>query len=196
MFGRLGYPFDPGADVPRNTEYYLKRTSHGSTLSRLVHSWVLARIDRPRSWEFLLDALRSDVDDLQGGSTAEGIHLGAMAGSVDLVQRCYGGIEAHDDVLWVDPLLPDEVSAIEFEVHYRGHRLGLHITSDRLRVNVRQGPAGPIRVGLVGDVIVLGSGRRERCRCTRRRSSRLAYTPRILAFDAAHSEAVQEGGLS
>jgi hypothetical protein len=30
----------------------------------------------------------------QGGTTAEGIHLGAIAGTVDLLQRCYSGLEA------------------------------------------------------------------------------------------------------
>jgi len=43
LFARLGYPFDPDADVRRNVEYYLARTCHGSTLSGVVHSWVLAR---------------------------------------------------------------------------------------------------------------------------------------------------------
>ena len=43
IFERLGYPFDYET-IPRNIDYYLKRTSHGSTLSRVVHAWVLARI--------------------------------------------------------------------------------------------------------------------------------------------------------
>ena len=45
IFERLGYAFEPDA-IPRSIEYYLQRTSHGSTLSRVVHSWVLARSDR------------------------------------------------------------------------------------------------------------------------------------------------------
>ena len=77
-----------------NVEYYLARTSHGSTLSWVVHSWVLARLDRRRSWDLFLQALRSDIADIQGGTTHEGIHLGAMAGTVDLIQRCHGGVEA------------------------------------------------------------------------------------------------------
>jgi trehalose/maltose hydrolase-like predicted phosphorylase len=32
--------------IPRNIDYYMRRTSHGSTLSRVVHYWVLARADR------------------------------------------------------------------------------------------------------------------------------------------------------
>ena len=32
--------------------------------------------------------------------------MGAMAGTVDLVQRCYLGIETRDDVIWFEPAPP------------------------------------------------------------------------------------------
>jgi len=85
-------PFDPEQDVPRNVEYYLARTSDGSTLSGVVHSWVLARLDRARSWDRLRVSLESDVGDIQDGTTREGIHLGAIAGTVDIVQRAHMGL--------------------------------------------------------------------------------------------------------
>src|SRR5690606_37414228 len=96
VFTRLGYPF-PHESIPRIIDYYVHRTSNGSTLSRIVHSWVLARADRTRSWALLEEALESDIADIQGGTTAEGIHLGAMAGTVDLVQRGHTGLEIHED---------------------------------------------------------------------------------------------------
>ena len=82
LLDRLGYRLEPDA-IPRNVNYYLERTSHGSTLSGVVNAWVLARSDRTRSWRFFAEALASDLHDVQGGTTAEGIHLGAMAGTVD-----------------------------------------------------------------------------------------------------------------
>jgi trehalose/maltose hydrolase-like predicted phosphorylase len=77
---------------------YTARTSHGSTLGGVVHAWVLARLDRGRTWEFFRRALESDIADIQGGSTPEGIHLGAMAGTVDLLRRCYSGLEVRGGV--------------------------------------------------------------------------------------------------
>lgn len=44
LFEWLDYPFEP-AMIPRNVEYYLRRTSHGSTLSAIINSWVQARSD-------------------------------------------------------------------------------------------------------------------------------------------------------
>jgi trehalose/maltose hydrolase-like predicted phosphorylase len=87
LLERLGYRLEPDA-IPRTVNYYLERTCHGSTLSGVVNAWVLARSDRQRSWRFFAEALASDLHDVQGGTTAEGIYLGAMAGTVDLAQRC------------------------------------------------------------------------------------------------------------
>ena len=49
LFDRLGYPFEHDT-IPTNIDYYLARTSHGSTLSKVVHAWVLVRSDRERAW--------------------------------------------------------------------------------------------------------------------------------------------------
>jgi trehalose/maltose hydrolase-like predicted phosphorylase len=65
--------------------YYLARTTHGSTLSRVVHAWVLSRRDRPASWRLLREALDADLADTQGGTTREGVHLGAMAATADIL---------------------------------------------------------------------------------------------------------------
>ncbi|MDP9023356.1 MAG: glycoside hydrolase family 65 protein [Actinomycetota bacterium] len=157
LFDRLDYPFDDDL-ISRNVEYYLRRTTHGSTLSRVVHSWVLARRDRARSWDLFLEALDSDISDIQGGTTAEGIHLGAMAGTVDLAQRAYGGFVTREDALWFDPALPKELSRLAFTLHYRGHRLEVTITPERLRVASRQTGAPAIPIGINGELHDLEAG--------------------------------------
>ena len=161
IFERLGYPFEPDA-VPRLVDYYMQRTSHGSTLSKVVHAWVLSRSDREQSWTFFEDALRSDLDDTQGGTTAEGIHLGAMAGSVDLLQRCYLGIETRDDVLWLNPLLPTEVRSLTLDVRYRRRWLNLVVSKGELTVEAQELGEGTVRVGLDGEIVELHPGELRR----------------------------------
>jgi trehalose/maltose hydrolase-like predicted phosphorylase len=158
LLERLGYRLEPAA-IPRNVSYYLERTSHGSTLSGVVNAWVLARCDRSRSWRFFAGALASDVHDVQGGTTAEGIHLGAMAGTVDLAQRCYTGLETRDDILWLNPSLPEELDGLDFDVRYRGHwGINLHLTPHLLQVRVADSDAAPIKVGVNGEVVELPPG--------------------------------------
>lgn len=158
LFARLGYRFEYRT-IPDNIAYYARRTSHGSTLSRLVHSWVLARGDRPGSWPLFVEALGADVADAQGGTTSEGIHLGAMAGTVDLVQRCYLGLEIRDDALWLNPRLPDELDALETTIRYRGHwRIEVRVEGQRLRLKVPSGDAAPFRLGFDGRIQTVGPG--------------------------------------
>ena len=158
IFGRLGYEFDPQR-IPENIAYYLQRTSHGSTLSRVVHAWVLARTDRRQSWEQFQDALRSDIDDTQGGTTSEGIHLGAMAGTVDLIQRCYSGLEMRGDgVLRFNPQLPNEISCLDLSLRYRGKWLGVHITAEELNIAFEKGGLGEVRIGFGDQVHAIKEG--------------------------------------
>jgi alpha,alpha-trehalase len=104
------------------------------------------------------EALESDIADIQGGTTPEGIHLGAMAGTVDLMQRGYTGIEARGDVLWFNPCLPDEVASLSFPLRYRQHWLEAEITSDRLKVRSHEGSLEPIKLGFKERVYQLEPG--------------------------------------
>lgn len=160
LFESLGYPFTPEM-IPKNIEYYLHRTSHGSTLSRVVHSWVSSRSDRERSWRLFVQALESDVADIQGGTTSEGIHLGAMAGTVSLVQRCYAGIQMRDGVLWLNPGLPGVdtgLKRLKTRIRCRGHWLLVDLTRATLRVSFEKGWSPTARVGFRDKVLDLGPG--------------------------------------
>ena len=95
IFERLGYDYAPEM-VRENVEYYDHRTSHGSTLSFIAHAGILADLDPESSWERYMVALESDVGDVQGGTTQEGIHMGVMAGTLDLIQRGYLGTDIRD----------------------------------------------------------------------------------------------------
>jgi alpha,alpha-trehalase len=159
IFARLGYAFDEET-IPRAIDYYLDRTSHGSTLSRVVHAWVLARSDRSRSWEFFLEALGSDVSDTQGGTTAEGIHLGAMVGTLDLLQRCYTGLEVREDVLWLNPQLPTKLRRLVFTVLYRGQLVELDFVDERVTATSQTSSGAPISIGVQGTVTELRAGAR------------------------------------
>jgi len=133
LFERLGYVFD-AETIPKNIAYYLQRTSHGSTLSNVIHSWVSARNDREGSWRLFTGALRSDLEDVQGGTTPEGIHLGAMAGTVDLLERGYTGMELSHEALCFNPALPVQVTELKINVRYRGHSLAVEVREGTLTV--------------------------------------------------------------
>ena len=158
IFGRLGYGFRADT-VTRNVAYYDRRTSHGSTLSFVTHAGVLAAIDPESSWERFLVALQSDAEDIQGGTTKEGIHMGVMAGTLDLVQRSYAGVYVRDDVLCFDPRLPGQLDGLSFSMRCREAPIQVTLTGDRLTLAVRaEGASRPVRVAVGDDVRELNVG--------------------------------------
>jgi trehalose/maltose hydrolase-like predicted phosphorylase len=158
IFGRLGY--DYGADtVTRNVEYYDRRTSHGSTLSFVTHAGVLATIDPESSWDRFLVALHSDADDIQGGTTKEGIHMGVMAGTLDLMQRNYAGAHVYDGVLHFNPQLPSRLDSLSFSMQFRQTPIQVTLTGDHLTLAVHpEGASRAVRVAVRDDVRELCPG--------------------------------------
>jgi alpha,alpha-trehalase len=157
IFTRLGYGFD-SALIPQTIDYYLRRMSHGATLNGIVHAWVLARCCRDRSWPLFTEALHSDVGDIQGGTTPEGIHLGAMAGTVDLLQRCYRGLELRGSELRFNPALPEELKQLSFWMRYRGHSLSVDVTPASVTIASDSCDAEPISIVIDDQALILQPG--------------------------------------
>lgn len=168
VFDRLGYHFDD--DLWQATmRYYLARTSHGSTLSGLVHGWLLARSRRADAWRYVQEALVGDVADIQGGTTGEGIHLGAMAGTLDLVQRCLTGLEAGEDGLRLDPAPLPELSDFGVTLRYRGHwNIRLRMEPGGLRITVPPSEEAPLHVVVAGREVIVSPGHSRRVVLLRR----------------------------
>jgi trehalose/maltose hydrolase-like predicted phosphorylase len=167
LLAGLGYQVTE-EQLARTVDYHLERTSHGSTLSGVVSAWVLARYQPEEAWRFLQHALESDIADVQGGTTAEGIHLGAMAGTVDIVLRCLAGLRPRGEVLRFDPALPPEIKQLKFSVHFRGHRVEVTLAEDRLEVSSRPGRALPIKVLVHDQTVELSPGARHEFALERR----------------------------
>lgn len=162
LFRRLGHRLEE--DMWRRTvDYYMHRTSHGSTLSGLVHGWVLARCRRSEAWKFVQEALQGDIADVQGGTTGEGIHLGAMAGTLDLVQRGLTGLETRGGALWLAPVPMPELSTYGFALRYQ-HNWGVRLRLERalLEIEVPSSDASPIDVRLPDREVSLQPGEKGR----------------------------------
>jgi trehalose/maltose hydrolase-like predicted phosphorylase len=164
LFEQLGYEFTP--DTARKTiEYYDRRTSHGSTLSLVVYAGVLAAIDPESSWERFLAALEGDIGDIQGGTTPEGIHVGVMSGTLDLLQRIYLGTEIRDGVVHFNPRLPERLDGLSLPMQFRGTPTRVTVEGTELTVEaLAEGFSLPVRVGVGDEVRELAAG--QSCKFT------------------------------
>jgi len=158
IFGQLGYDYRADT-LPRNVAYYDRRTSHGSTLSFVTHAGVLAAVDPESSWDRFLVALHSDADDIQGGTTKEGIHMGVMSGTLDLMQRNYAGARVYDGVLHFNPQLPSRLDSLSFSMQFRETPIQVTLTGDHLTLAVHPEAASrPVRVAVRDDARELRPG--------------------------------------
>ena len=151
IFERLNYDYRPDT-ARKNVTYYEARTTHGSTLSYIVHAHVLARLDPDESWNMFLTALESDIGDVQGGTTSEGIHMGVMAGTLDLLQRGYLGTESSGEHLRFAPREVHRLSGLSMLMRFRDTVLKLSLADDRLTVARVDDSTHPIWIG-VGDTV-------------------------------------------
>jgi trehalose/maltose hydrolase-like predicted phosphorylase len=138
IMNQLGYAVDDGRKLLKdNYEYYVGRTSHGSTLSKVVHAAISKDIQSKEvTWEWFMQALRSDVYDTQGGTTLEGIHCGVMAGTLWVILRNFAGLTIFGDTVSLSPALPDHWRRLKFSVLHRGVLHRFEITRDRIQVGV------------------------------------------------------------
>lgn len=121
--------------LEKNLDYYLKRTSHGSTLSRVVHAQLAKLIGNDDlSWELYSGALSSDYNDIQGGTTSEGIHAGVMAGTIMIGLSTFAGIDIRGEVLTVNPKLPNNWKSIAFNMDFKGVNYDINVKHNLVEI--------------------------------------------------------------
>lgn len=131
---------DMGYDLPegyfkKNLDYYIARTSHGSSLSRVVYAKLADMAgERDLSWDLYMDSLFSDYRDIQGGTVAEGIHTGVMASTIYITLSMFGGIDIRQDKLSIDPRLPHDWKKFEFNLERKGITYNISVYSDNLEI--------------------------------------------------------------
>ncbi len=130
LLSKIGYHVPDALTLVRNNyAYYEPRTSHGSTLSKVVHSIISSYLHdgHDMAWKWFAEALKSDIQDTQGGTTQEGIHCGVMAGTLDTVIRYFAGISFYNEKLNVHPNLPAQWKKLSLSVCFRNNRYSITI---------------------------------------------------------------------
>jgi trehalose/maltose hydrolase-like predicted phosphorylase len=151
----MGYKL-PEDFAEKNFNYYIERTSHGSTLSRLVHArlaWEMEMFDR--GWELYMDALRSDLVDIQGGTTGEGVHCGVMAGTVYDVMATFAGLDLSGKIPSLQPVLPGHWKGLHFHFAFKGTDYQVAIDQKNIKIRGKNEDQLKIKVHLCGEEIEL-----------------------------------------
>ena len=97
-----------------------------------------------------MDALRSDLVDIQGGTTGEGIHCGVMAGTVVEVISTFGGLDLSGEIPLINPALPVHWTGLEFGFSFKGTHYQVTITDGEVKISARNATTERIKVHICG----------------------------------------------
>jgi trehalose/maltose hydrolase-like predicted phosphorylase len=92
--------------------------------------------DEELSWKLYSQALESDFVDIQGGTTAEGIHAGVMAGTLMIALNTFAGIDLRREHLQINPKLPKAWKAMSFKLNFKGHEYQISIDTKQIKLKL------------------------------------------------------------
>lgn len=142
----------------RTVDFYLPRVAGESSLSAVACAGALAGFDADASWTWFRRALHVDYGPDASPSTHEGLHLAAMAGAQDVLQRHYLGVHLVADGIDLRPRPPAQLERVDLRLCWRGRQLALALDGPRLAVR-HAGGDGIVPLHHAGERIELGPGR-------------------------------------
>lgn len=157
---QLGHKVDDPLKLLKvNYDYYEQRTSHGSTLSKVVHAVISKYIYSSEiSWDWFMEAMHSDIEDTQGGTTIEGIHTGVMAGTLEVLKQDFAGLNMSSTPMRVDPELPAHWGEMKFSFIWRKVWFDLIIDHDRVNMTAYHKGDKTVPVEIFGKEYLLKPG--------------------------------------
>jgi maltose phosphorylase len=135
--------------IRRNFDFYEPRTVHESSLSPCIHSVLASKLGkREMAYEMYLRTSRLDLDDYNR-EVAEGLHITSMGGTWLSVVYGFGGLRVKDDMLHLDPVLPEQWSALSFKIIFRENYLKISIEPAKVTIDNENGPS--LKIMLQGE---------------------------------------------
>jgi trehalose/maltose hydrolase-like predicted phosphorylase len=152
----------PDDYLKKNYEYYLNRTSHGSTLSRVVHAYLANLFgNKEEGNELYFEALQSDFTDIQGGTTAEGIHAGVMGGTVLMAITTFAGINLKTRYLKINPSLPKKWNSLKFNFWFKNNHYNIHLSHNQMTIEVKSKISEEVEIDFSNNKILLPTNREK-----------------------------------
>jgi len=148
--------------LKNNYNYYLTRTSHGSTLSRVVHSYLANLFgNKDEGNKLYFEALESDFTDIQGGTTAEGIHAGVMGGTVLMVITSFAGLNLKKKNLAINPSLPKKWDSIKFNFWFKNNHYFIEVSHNQLKIEIESEKFNEIEIDFSNKKILLPTNKKH-----------------------------------
>lgn len=77
-------------------------------------------------------SLRPELNPANRASSREGVHLGAVAATIDVLQRRYLGLRFEPDGILLEPAQPAALDRVRLVFNYRGGSFQIETAKERL----------------------------------------------------------------
>jgi len=140
-----------------NFAHYEPRCGHGSSLSRVMHALVAARLgDTDLALLYFHESATIDLSDGAGGSSG-GVHIATLGGLWQVAVLGFAGIATRDDTLVVTPHLPATWQSLEFLLHWQRRCVRLRIAQAGVSVTLVDGETMWVELGGVRQELRWGA---------------------------------------
>jgi hypothetical glycosyl hydrolase len=130
----------------KNLEYYESHTIHDSSLSKAIHAIVAARCDKAElAYRFFQEACLIDLGP-NPGSSDEGLHSASLGALWLVTVFGFANASFKEDVLSLEPKLPEQWSELAFPLVYRGRKIDVTLTREKITIIKHSGPDLSVRV--------------------------------------------------
>lgn len=138
-----------------NWHYYEPKTLHDSSLSLSTHSILACDVnDLELAYQMFAKAARVDLGPNMH-SCDEGIHAASIGGIWKAVIMGFGGVRSWEGTLRLNPKLPPSWKSLSFPLAWRGERLQVKVTRDKLLVERLTTGTGQLNLSIHGQSYML-----------------------------------------
>eukprot|EP00756_Hemistasia_phaeocysticola_P065441 Hpha_TRINITY_DN8557_c0_g2::TRINITY_DN8557_c0_g2_i1::g.146479::m.146479/K05342/E2.4.1.64; alpha,alpha-trehalose phosphorylase len=130
-----------------NFDYYEPLTTHDSSLSTAVYAVMASEIGYyQKAYNYFRATARMDLDNIHH-NTQHGIHTACMAGTWMCVVRGFAGLRVYNNVVHLNPYLPDEWNSYKFRLCFHGSVLECHVKARTVVYRCIEGKVNFVHAG-------------------------------------------------
>lgn len=119
-----------------NYDYYIKRTTHKSSLSVPIYMIMALDIGLLDDYEpFFEQVFNADLKNIHE-NTDHGIHAASLGGAWQVIANGFAGISIKNNVLHIKPHLPETWKGIKFRIWFQQAQFELNLTKNKTTVTL------------------------------------------------------------
>jgi len=136
-------------EVMKNSfDFYFDKTTHDSSLSKCIHSIVMAKIGKvDDAYKYFEEVLAIDLANTHK-NTEHGLHIANHGGAyLDFIFG-FLGLRVADDMLHISPVLPKKIKGYKTKVYFRNIEIEIEV-KEKLSIKVSR----PITIGIYNETV-------------------------------------------